>query len=117
MNSHESLPVVHLEPDYYAIQQKYLSQLPPGPTVEGGKATQIRDFFGTPMGSTILRYFDSLTVQADGSRGMNRYKLSDENYRFWLAIKILAGSDNAMYARSLAADRNLFVEFVQKTQK
>jgi hypothetical protein len=67
------------------------------------------------MGKAILGYFDSLTVQADGRRGLNRYGLSDINYRLWISIKILSGSDQGLYARSLAADKNLFVEFIQKT--
>jgi hypothetical protein len=61
------------------------------------------------MGRTILGYFDSLTVQANGQRGLNRYNLSDANFRLWMGMKILAGADTNKYARSLAADRNLFV--------
>lgn len=61
------------------------------------------------MGKTILGYFDSLTVQANGQRGLNRYNLTDANFRLWMAMKILAGADTNKYARSLAADRALFV--------
>jgi len=40
------------------IRDNYLSKLPPGPTVDYQKASQMADFFATPMGATILQYFD-----------------------------------------------------------
>lgn len=66
------------------------------------------------MGSTVLRYFDSRTVQANGKPGLNLYNLSEPNFRLWLAIKIIADKDAGMYARSLAQDPNLFREYIQK---
>jgi hypothetical protein len=56
-----------------------------------------------------LTYFNSLTVQANGQKGLNRYNLTDANFRLWMAMKILAGADTNKYARSLAADKALFV--------
>lgn len=94
--------------------QQYLSTLPPGPVVNGQNAFALRDWLGTPMGSTVLRYFDSRTVQANGKPGLNLYNLSEPNFRLWLAIKIIADKDAGMYARSLAQDPNLFREYIQK---
>lgn len=114
-----SLPLAHAPYDdqtLLKIRSQYLSSLPQGGTVDGGKARDIANFFATPMGSTILNYFNNLTVQPDGTRGLNRYGLSDANYRLWMGIKILAGNDVNVYARSLAADKNLFAEFIEKSQ-
>lgn len=69
------------------------------------------------MGFTILSYFDDITVQPNGTKGLNRYGLSPDNFLLWMAIKILARRDTNMYARSLASDRNLFIEFIQKVPK
>ena len=69
------------------------------------------------MGKSILSYFDSITVQPDGKPGLNLYKLSDRNFREWLAIKILAGSDDNLYARSFANNAPLFEEYIQNTSK
>jgi hypothetical protein len=115
INEHEITIPHFVVRDYNAIRQQYLASLPPGPTVDGQKAYQLRDFLGTPMGSTILNYFNSLTVQPNGARGLNRYGLNDANFRLWMAMKILAGPDTNMYARSIAADKDLFTEFVDKT--
>jgi hypothetical protein len=43
------LPIIHeaSSPDYNAIRNQYLAQIPPGPTVDGGKAMDIKNFFGT----------------------------------------------------------------------
>ncbi len=107
---HEDLVIPHfLVKNYDQIRQQYLNSFPQGDTVDGAKAYQLRDFFGTDMGKTILGYFDSLTVQANGQRGLNRYNLTDANFRLWMAMKILAGADTNKYARSLAADKALFV--------
>lgn len=67
------------------------------------------------MGSVIFGYFNSLATQPNGQKGLNAYNLSEPNFRLWMAIKILAGADRDMYARSLASDRNLFTELVQKS--
>lgn len=94
--------------------QQYLATLPQGPVVNGQNAFALRDWFATPMGRAVLQYFDSRTVQANGKPGLNLYNLTDENYRLWLAIKIIADKDAGMYARSLAQDPNLFKEYIQK---
>lgn len=90
------------------IRNQYLAKLPPGPTVDYTKATQMADFLATPMGATMLNYFDSRTVQADGSKGLNYYKLSDRNFRLWMSIKMIANTDTNLYARSLTIDQSLF---------
>lgn len=95
--------------DYDQVRSQYLSKIPPGPTVDGGKARDLQNFFATPMGKVILDYFESLATSK-----FNYYGLSDENFRLWFAIKMLAKNDSNMYLRSLAADKNLFVEFVKK---
>lgn len=94
--------------------QQYLASLPPGPIVNGQNAFALRDWLGTPMGSTVLKYFDSRTVQANGKPGLNLYNLTEPNFRLWLAIKIIADKDAGMYARSLAQDSNLFNELIRK---
>ena len=102
--------------DIESVRNNYLNSLGgPFPTVDGGKANDIRNFFSSPMGSVILGYFNSLAVNPNNQRGLNLYGLSDPNFKLWLAIKILAGNDNNLYARSLAADRNLFTELVTKS--
>lgn len=98
----------------------YLAGLPGGAnckTVDGGKAKQLADFFITDMGKIIIGYFNDITTQSNGTPGLNLYKLSGTNYRLWLGIKMLAGKDNNMYACSLAADKSLFAEFVQRTKQ
>jgi hypothetical protein len=60
------------------------------------------------MGSAILNYFNARAVQPNGTKGLNVYNLSDENFRLWMAIKILSGFDTNLYARSLTIDRSLF---------
>lgn len=65
------------------IKTAYLSKLPPGPVVDTAKAYEMAQFFGTPMGSTILRYFNSNTKQADGTIGLNVYNLNDRNFLLW----------------------------------
>lgn len=113
---HEDLVIPHfLVKNYDQIRQQYLGSFPQGDTVDGAKAYQLRDFFATDMGNTILTYFNSLTVQANGQKGLNRYNLTDANFRLWMAMKILAGADTNKYARSLAADKALFVQFIDKT--
>lgn len=94
--------------------QQYLATIPPGPIVNGQNAMALRDWLGTPMGKTVLQYFDSRTRQANGRPGLNLYNLTEANYRLWLAIKIIADKDANMYARSLAQDPNLFKEYIQK---
>jgi hypothetical protein len=91
-----------------AVKDRYLAKLPKGPFVDYTKASQMADFFGSPMGAAILNYFNSRTVQADGSKGLNYYKLSDRNFRFWLSIKIIADADTNLYARSITIDQSLF---------
>lgn len=113
---HDQIIIPHfLVKNYDAIRAQYLASFPPGDTVDGAKATQLATFFASDMGLAILGYFDSLTVQANGQRGLNRYNLTPPNFRLWMAIKILAGSDTNKYARSLAADKALFVQFIDKT--
>jgi hypothetical protein len=99
------------------IKDVYLKKLAPGPVVDTAKAYEMAQFFGTPMGSTILRYFNSNSRQADGTIGLNLYNLNDRNFLLWMSIKIIAGTDTATYARSMTMDRDLFYEFVMKTQK
>jgi hypothetical protein len=94
----------------------YLAKFPPGPTVDYTKATQMADFFGNPMGAAILNYFNARTVQADGTKGLNYYRLNDRNFRLWMSIKIIADADTNLYARSIAMDQTLFAEFVTKVQ-
>ena len=95
--------------DYDDVRRQYLSQIPKGDTVDGGKARDIQNFFATPMGKVILNYFQSLSTT-----DFNYYKLTDNNFRLWFAIKILANGDQNLYLRSLAVDKDLFVEFVKK---
>ena len=66
------------------------------------------------MGTAVLKYFDRRTRQPDGSKGLNRYGLSDANFRLWMAIKIIADQDTNMYARSLTLDQNLYNEYIHK---
>jgi hypothetical protein len=40
--------------------------------------------------------------------GLNFYKMTEEHYKKWLAIKIIAGKDTKMYARSILEDIELF---------
>jgi len=56
------------------------------------------------MGAAILGYFAARTTNGN----LNSYGLTDPNYRLWMAIKIIAGNDNNLYARSLAMDQSLF---------
>lgn len=66
------------------------------------------------MGHTILRYMDDRSVQPDKSRGLNRFKLSDANFRLWMAIKIISNQDANMYARSLTLDSSLYNEYIRR---
>lgn len=99
--------------NYAAIKQQYLAGLPPGNTVDGGKAYDIRKFFNSPMGTLILNYFQKFFVNPP----LNYYGLSEQNYKLWLAIRILSNDEPNLYARSLAADDALFNEFVDKAPK
>jgi len=104
----------NIEPTYKGqtlsqIKANYLQSLPPGPVVDYKKATEMAVFFSTPMGSTIINYFNSIAVN-----GLNYYKLSEANYRLWQSIKIMAGADQNLYYRSVTLDKNLFYEFAIK---
>lgn len=93
-----------------------LAAVGPGPLVNMGKANALATFFEEQggMGRTILNYFDHRTVQDNRKPGLNRYDLSDPNFRLWMAIKIISDQDNKMYIRSTTQDRNLFAELIQK---
>ncbi len=62
------------------------------------------------MGTVILQYFQKFFVNPP----LNYYNLTDQNYKLWLAIRILSNDEQNLYARSLAADDKLFNEFVDK---
>jgi len=102
--------------DMLAMRNQYLSGLPQGPTVDYNNALALQSFFAQPMGAAILKYFYDRSVQPNGQSGLNVYGLSEANFRLWMGIKILAGKDNDLYARSIALDKNLFTEIMQKAQ-
>lgn len=109
LNAHEAgLPTVHPGINLAEAKKEFLSKIPQGPTVDSSKLAEIKEFLDTPMGQLMVSYFDSITVQPDGKPGLNLYKLSDRNFKEWLAIKILSGSDDNLYARSFAANQPLF---------
>ena len=85
-----------------------MAGLPQGPTVDYNNAVALQNFFAQPMGAAILNYFNSRAIQANGAKGLNVYGLTDANFRLWMGVKILAGTDTNLYARSLTIDRGLF---------
>lgn len=93
---------------------QYLSKFPQGPIVIMKNANELANFFETPMGHAVLVYFNRLTVQPNGGTGLNRYNLTDRNFRLWMAIKIIANTDTNLAMRSFAADDDLFNEYIYK---
>jgi hypothetical protein len=63
----------------------------------------------TPMGNAILLYFHERTVQDNGNPGLNRYNLTGRNFLLWMAIKIIANTNEDMYIRSVTLDDNLLM--------
>lgn len=94
--------------DIFSIRTRYLAGLPQGSTVNYQNAVALQTFFATPMGAAVLNYFAARAVQPNGQKGLNVYGLTDANYRLWMGIKILSGTDTNLYARSLTIDQNLF---------
>lgn len=107
---HHALSPRHQQaaPRAYPTPAQFLARIPPGPTVVLKDAYTLRDFFATPMGHAVLSYMHKRAVQPDGKKGLNRYNLSDANFRLWMAIKIIADGNNDMYLRSLTLDQNLY---------